>query len=97
MVCEKLMNCVSGSFNVAARRSVREMLAGRVAVYFYGGTLVLGLLVPLALVSGTLAPLSLVVLAAIGLFSALGDFFMKYATIRAGVYLPLDPRPLRRR
>jgi formate-dependent nitrite reductase membrane component NrfD len=85
------------SGNVAARRSVREMLAGRVAVYFYGGTLVLGLLVPLALVSGRLAPLSLAVLAAIGLFSALGDFFMKYATIRAGVYLPLDPRPLRRR
>jgi len=85
------------SGNVAARRSVREMLAGRVAVYFYGGTLVLGLLVPLVLVSGQLAPLSLAVLAAIGLFSAVGDFFMKYATIRAGVYLPLDPRPLRRR
>ena len=38
--------------NAAARRSVREMLAGRVAVYFYGGTLLIGLVVPLALVSG---------------------------------------------
>ena len=81
--------------NAAARRSVREMLAGRVAVYFYGGTLVLGLLVPLALVSGKLAPLSFAVLAAIGLFSALGDFFMKYATIRAGIYAPLKLRPAR--
>lgn len=81
--------------NAAARRSVREMLAGRVAGYFYGGTLVLGLFVPLALVSGKIAPLSFAVLAAIGLFSALGDFFMKYTTIRAGIYAPLELRPAR--
>ena len=83
--------------NVAARRSVHEMFAGRVAAYFYGGTLLIGLVVPLTLVSGRIAPLSFAVLAAIGLFSALGDFFMKYSTIRAGVYLPLNPRPVRRR
>jgi formate-dependent nitrite reductase membrane component NrfD len=83
--------------NTAARHSVHEMFAGRLAVYFYGGTLLLGLIVPLALVSEGLAPLSLAALAAIGLFSALGDFFMKYTTIRAGVYLPLNPRPTRRR
>jgi formate-dependent nitrite reductase membrane component NrfD len=81
--------------NAAARRSVREMLTGRVAVYFYGGTLVLGLLVPLALVSGKLAPMSLPVLAAVGLLSALGDFFMKYTTIRAGIYFPLGLHPVR--
>ncbi|MCC6887276.1 MAG: polysulfide reductase NrfD [Hyphomicrobiales bacterium] len=75
--------------NAAARRSAQEMLSGRVAIYFYGGTLLLGLLVPLALVSGRLAPLSLAVLAAVGLLSALGDFFMKYTTIRAGIYQPL--------
>ena len=78
--------------NPAARRSVREMLAGRMAVYFYGGTLLIGLVVPLALLSGHIAPLSVGILAAIGLFSALGDFFMKYTTIRAGIYLPLRPR-----
>jgi formate-dependent nitrite reductase membrane component NrfD len=83
--------------NVAARRSVREMFAGRVAAYFYGGTLLIGLVVPLTLVSGRIAPLSFAVLAAIGLFSALGDFFMKYSTIRAGVYLPLNARPVRHR
>jgi formate-dependent nitrite reductase membrane component NrfD len=81
--------------NSAARRSVREMLTGRVAVYFYVGTLLIGLVVPLALVSGHIAPLGFGVLAAIGLFSALGDFFMKYTTIRAGVYLPLRPRQTR--
>ena len=73
------------SGNAAARHSVRELLAGRFAGYFYGGTLLLGLLVPLALVSGKLAPLSFAVLAAVGLLSALGDFFMKYSTIRAGI------------
>src|SRR3974390_272981 len=78
--------------NPAARRSVREMLAGRMAVYFYGGTLLIGLVVPLALLSGHIAPLSVGILAAIGLFSALGDFFIKYTTIRAGIYLPLRPR-----
>jgi formate-dependent nitrite reductase membrane component NrfD len=83
------------SGNAAARRSVREMLAGRIAIYFYGGTLILGLVVPLVLVSGKLAPMSVTVLAAIGIFSALGDFFMKYTTIRAGVYLPLNARPVR--
>ena len=85
------------SGNAAARHSVRELLAGRFAGYFYGGTLLLGLLVPLALVSGKLAPLSFAVLAAVGLFSALGDFFMKYSTIRAGIYAPIELRPARMR
>ncbi len=85
------------SGNVAARRSVHEMFAGRIAVYFYGGTLLVGLIVPLVLVSGQIAPVSFLVLGAIGLFSVLGDFFMKYTTIRAGVYLPLHPRPARSR
>ncbi len=83
--------------SAAARRSARELLAGRYAGYFYGGTLTLGLLVPLALLSGQLVPLSITVLAAVGLLSALGDFFMKYTTIRAGIYAPLELRPARTR
>lgn len=74
--------------NPAARRSARDLLLGRVAVSFYGGTLLIGLAVPSVLVSGTIAPIGLTVLVVIGVFSALGDFFMKYTTIRAGVYLP---------
>jgi len=85
------------SRNAATRRSVREMLSGPIAAYFYGGTLLVGLVVPLALVSGQIAPLSFVVLAMIGVFSVLGDFFMKYTTIRAGFYRPLNPRPVRHR
>lgn len=82
--------------NEAARQSVKELLAGRMALYFYIGTLAVGLVLPLVLSTGTVAPLSLAILAAVGLLSALGDFFMKYTTIRAGVYLPLKPKHMRR-
>jgi formate-dependent nitrite reductase membrane component NrfD len=74
--------------DVAARWSVRDILAGRLALVFYGGTLVLGLVVPLALLAATTAA-SPAVMALIGLASAAGDFFMKLATVRAGVYRPL--------
>jgi hypothetical protein len=67
-------------------------LAGRLAAAFYGGTLLIGLVVPVMLIGSQLAPLNLGVLAVIGLCSTLGDFFMKYTSIRAGVYLPLMPR-----
>jgi formate-dependent nitrite reductase membrane component NrfD len=92
----ELQGALTGG-NAAARRSVRELLAGRVAAAFYGGTLLIGLIVPAVLVSGQIAPLGLGVLAAIGLLSAVGDFFMKYSTIRAGIYNPLSPRHARTR
>ena len=78
------------SGNPAARRSVRDLLAGRMALAFYGGTLALGLLVPAWFVwSGLGGTASLQAMAILGLASALGDFFMKYSTIRAGVHLPV--------
>lgn len=81
------------SGNAAAQRSVHELFAGSVAVYFYGGTLLLGLAVPAWLAwSGLTGPLSLGAMALLGLASACGDFFMKYSTIRAGVYLPIWTR-----
>jgi len=76
--------------NAAAQRSVHELFAGSVAIYFYGGTLLVGLAVPAWLVwSGLSGPLSLVAMAVLALASAFGDFFMKYSTIRAGVFLPV--------
>ena len=69
--------------NVAARHSVHNLLAGRFAVAFYRGTLLIGLFVPAVLASEQVAPLGDGVLAPIGLFSARGDFFIKYNTIRA--------------
>lgn len=66
--------------NVAARWSVRDILAGRLALLFYGGTLALGLIVPLALllVPGAHSPAAM---ALVGLTSAAGDFFMKLARL----------------
>ncbi|CAI09329.1 NrfD/PsrC family molybdoenzyme membrane anchor subunit [Aromatoleum aromaticum] len=78
------------SGNAAARRSVHELLAGRMSGYFYGGMLALGVLVPAWLMFSSLSgPLSTGLMAVLGITSAIGDFFMKYATIRAGVRLPV--------
>ena len=78
------------SGNAAARRSVHELLAGRVAVYFYGGTLALGLFVPATIGwAGLSGPVPLQAMGVLAFASALGDFFMKYSTIRAGVFLPV--------
>ena len=78
------------SGNVAARGSVRKLLAGSMAVYFYVGTLAVGVAVPAWLV---LADWHSVhtrdVMALIGIASAIGDFFLKYSVIRAGTHLPL--------
>lgn len=76
------------SESVAARWSARDMLAGRLSLIFYGGTLVLGLVVPLVLL-GTATERSPAIMALIGLASVGGDFFMKLSTVRAGVYRPL--------
>ncbi len=72
-----------------AMRSTRDLLSGRLAMYFYGGTLLVGLVVPLILAFGVILPLSTAILAAICLASILGDFFMKYSTVKAGVYVPV--------
>jgi len=72
-----------------AKRSINDLLAGRLALYFYGGTLIIGLVVPLILTTGAIAPMSAGILAVIGLASIIGDFFMKFSSIKAGVYLPV--------
>ena len=78
------------SGNAAAKGSVQELFSGGVAVYFYVGTLLLGLLVPAWLVwSGLTGPLSLGGMAVLAIASAVGDFFMKYSTIKAGIFLPV--------
>jgi len=62
-------------------------------VSFTLGEPALGLALPAWLVwAGLSGPLSLQAMALLGLASAVGDFFMKYSTIRAGVYLPVWTR-----
>lgn len=78
-----------GGGDRAARASVRELLSGGLAKSFYGGTLLLGLVVPMLVITSGFAGLELGVLAIVGISSAVGDFFAKYTTIRAGIYRPL--------
>ena len=82
------------SGNEAARGSVRTLLAGSMAVYFYIGTLAVGVAVPAWLVfSGWHSLLhARDFMALIGVASAVGDFFLKYSVIRAGTHLPLWTR-----
>lgn len=91
----ELQGALAGG-NIAARHSVREILAGRGALIFYGGTLVVGLIVPVLLLSMAMAT-SPTAMALIGLASAAGDFFMKLSTVKAGIHIPLVPPPRRQR
>ena len=75
----------------AARESVSQLVAGRISPAFYGGTVVVGILVPIALALLRVEPgmPELVVLGAIGGTSLIGDFYIKYCIVKAGVYTPL--------
>lgn len=81
------------SGNTAARGSVRELLAGRLAPWFYAGTLALGIALPAWLaVAGLQSSTTLGAMALLGVASAAGDFFWKYSVIRAGLHLPVWTR-----
>lgn len=75
---------------ITALRSVRLILFGRVAVPFYLGAVLLGLVIPIAIggfaYSGGV-PIGLLGLAA--LFSLLGDLSIIYCIAKAGLYRPL--------
>jgi formate-dependent nitrite reductase membrane component NrfD len=73
----------------AAERSMRRLLFGPIAPAFYGGTLLLGLVVPIALgTAHAFGAGGLALLAVIGGASLLGDFYVKYCVVKAGVYVP---------
>jgi formate-dependent nitrite reductase membrane component NrfD len=74
----------------AARHSVRELVAGRISPAFYGGTVVAGILIPVALgMARELGTAGLTVVAVIGVASLIGDFYVKYCVVKAGAYAPL--------
>jgi len=74
----------------AAAYSVRRLVAGPISPAFYGGTVLLGLLVPLALgMAREIGAGGLAVLALIGISSLIGDFTIKYCVVKAGTYVPL--------
>jgi formate-dependent nitrite reductase membrane component NrfD len=75
----------------AAGESVSQLIAGRISPAFYGGTILIGILVPIALAvfREALEMPELLVLGAIGATSLIGDFYVKYCIVKAGVYSPL--------
>lgn len=79
----------------AARVSVKHLVAGHISPAFYGGTVLAGIVIPLALAAtptGLGLP-ELAVLAAMGVASLVGDFYVKYCIVKAGVYVPtIGPR-----
>ena len=74
----------------AAQRSVEELIAGRISPAFYGGTVLFGILLPIVLgAAGAVGGLGLPVLGLLGAASLVGDFYVKYCIVKAGVYLPI--------
>jgi formate-dependent nitrite reductase membrane component NrfD len=75
---------------MTALRSVNLLLFGKVALPFYVGAVLLGLIVPIAI--GSFAYFDHVpsgLLALVGLLSLLGDLSIIYCIARAGLYRPL--------
>jgi formate-dependent nitrite reductase membrane component NrfD len=88
-----LLYLVAGSrAGGAARRSVSQLVAGRISLAFYGGTVLAGIVLPIALTLGrdVLGLPELLLIGAIGAASLLGDFYVKYCIVKAGVYVPLS-------
>lgn len=87
-----LLYLVAGSrAGGAARESVSQLVAGRISASFYGGTVLAGIVLPIGLALGrdALGAPELVLLGAIGVASLVGDFYVKYCVVKAGVYVPL--------
>jgi formate-dependent nitrite reductase membrane component NrfD len=81
---------VSSRAGGAARHSVRRLVVGGLSPAFYGGTIAVGILAPLALAAAReLGAGGLAVLVLVALTSLAGDFYVKYCIAKAGTYVPL--------
>jgi formate-dependent nitrite reductase membrane component NrfD len=73
----------------AAERSMRRLAFGPIAPAFYGGAVLLGIVIPIGLgAAHAFGAGGLAALALIGLASLAGDFYVKYCVVKAGVYVP---------
>jgi formate-dependent nitrite reductase membrane component NrfD len=81
---------LANNAGAAAKRSLQELVAGRISPPFYAGTIFLGLVIPIVLGAiGSTAGLWRGLLAFVGLSSLAGDFFVQYCIVKAGIYLPI--------
>ena len=76
--------------NVAAAKSVHDLIRGPISPIFYG-MMIIGFLVPMVLValSYFTTTLGLATLAAVGWMSLIGDFTYKYCINKVAAYIPL--------
>ncbi len=75
----------------AASHSVTQLIAGRVSIAFYGGTIGVGILVPVVLaVVREFGVTGMFTLGVIGVASLVGDFYVKYCIVKAATYVPLS-------
>jgi formate-dependent nitrite reductase membrane component NrfD len=87
---------ISASYTSAiAKLSVRELIAGKVAVVFWLGIIVLGIVVPLAISVSSFymeAELSSVLLITAIVCHTIGAFALKYCLLKVGIHRPILPK-----
>lgn len=81
------------SYNAApaGNRSVIEMVRGKASLYFLGGVVVLGMVVPfcvavISLQTGDVSPVAILLAS---LCELIGGFSMRYSIFKTGAYAPL--------
>ncbi len=75
---------------IAARKSVNDLIAGRISLAFYVGTVLVGLIIPVLLGAlGYYGQFTSSLMVLVGLSSLVGDFYIKYCIAKAGVYIPI--------
>jgi formate-dependent nitrite reductase membrane component NrfD len=78
-----------------ASLSVKELIVGRVALAFWGGIIVLGIVVPLAISvssfsTGTEVTGAVLIIAIV--CHTIGAFALKYCLLKVGIHRPILPR-----
>lgn len=87
LFCYLVVNYYS---TIAAKEAVLFLALGRLAWLFYGGVVVLGLVIPLAiLVPAYLGEVPALALAVAGFSELAGSLCLRYALLRAGIFAPI--------
>jgi len=82
-----MYNSVAG-----AKQSVLELIKGRVVLPFIGGAVLLGIIIPLTTVAVSIyINVPMIILGATALSAVVGDYFLKFSILKAGIYSPLYP------
>ncbi|MFC2014112.1 NrfD/PsrC family molybdoenzyme membrane anchor subunit [Chloroflexota bacterium] len=76
--------------SIAARESVKFLGTGRFSSIFYSAVVLLGLVIPLAiLIPAYFGSVPLALLSVAGICALLGSFALRYSLLKAGIYPPI--------